>query len=228
MATHMSAEDVHADFLEKFPPGAGALAHELWTNIGSVHLNWKNYRALFGTSAERIGLLNWAAPSFFAHLDGILRHDVFMAIARLTDPPETSRHPNASLRTLLNNLRASLDPAIFAEMDRSLSELKGYCKPIRDVRDRHIAHDDLATALKYHSEPLAGISRAFVEGALLRIREWFGAIETQYRGSPTAHEYVLSTGDGEYLMSIFASAQAHAREHEIQERAKWTGTSSPQ
>ena len=227
MGSQMSAEEVTADFLERFPAGTGALAHELWSNIGQLHLNWNNYRALFGTSPERIEVLNWAAPSFFGLLDGILRHNVFMGIARLTDPPATSGHQNASLRTLLNALRSALTPSMFSDLDRNLADLERYCKPIRDVRDRLIAHDDLATALDYHPDPLAGISRAFVEGSLLRLREWFGTIEALYRGNPTSHEYVISRGDGDYLMSVLQSAQEWARERREQRRRKYRGTPTP-
>ena len=84
MGRSQDADQVENEFLTKFPEGTGRLAYELWTDLAQLHLNWKNYRSLFGTSPERIDLLNWAASTFFGLLDTILLHDIILAIARLT------------------------------------------------------------------------------------------------------------------------------------------------
>ncbi len=38
IGNHMSAEKVRTAFLERFPFGTGALAHELWANLGHLHV----------------------------------------------------------------------------------------------------------------------------------------------------------------------------------------------
>ncbi len=123
MKRYQTSDEVQEETLTVFPEETGELFHELWTNVAHLHLNWKNYRSLFGTSPERIELLNWAASSFFGLLDGILRHDVVLAIARLTDPPQSAGKDNASLARLMSlgsNLKASSVSLFF----RSLSSLK--------------------------------------------------------------------------------------------------------
>src|SRR5438034_11785595 len=94
--TSRSADEVKAEFIQSFPAKTGELACELSWSITHLHLKWKNYRALFGTSPERIDLLNHAAPGFFGQLDPIMRHDVVLAITRLMDPTRKGRHKNAS------------------------------------------------------------------------------------------------------------------------------------
>ena len=83
--TSRSADEVKAEFIQSFPAKTGELACELSWSITHLHLKWKNYRALFGTSPERIDLLNHAAPGFFGQLDPIMRHDVVLAITRLVN-----------------------------------------------------------------------------------------------------------------------------------------------
>jgi hypothetical protein len=101
---YQSADEVKAKFVQSFPPGAGELACELSWSITHLHLKWKHYRSLFGTSLERIDLLERAAPALFRWLETIMRNDVVLAITRITDPPRTGKHQNASLERLIELL----------------------------------------------------------------------------------------------------------------------------
>jgi hypothetical protein len=211
MKRHQTSDEVREEILTSFPGGTGELFHKLWISVSHLHLNWKNYRSLFGTSPERVELLNWAASSFFGLLDGILRHNVVLAIARLTDPPRSAGKDNASLAHLVDMLTPFIDAAFIDELRSELEGLQAYCEPIRQLRNRLLAHDDLATALKYHPDPLPGISRAYIEEALEKIRRLLGDIEEHFRGSRTSHQYIISSNDGESLISALESAREHER-----------------
>jgi len=211
MKRHQTSDEVREEILTAFPEGTGELFHELWTNVAHLHLNWKNYRSLFGTSPERIELLNWAASLFFGLLDGILRHDVVLSIARLTDPPRSAKKDNVSLARLIDTLTPFIDTALVDELRSELNNLQSYCKPLRQLRNRLLAHDDLATALQYHPDPLPGINRAYIEGVLEKIRKLLGDIEEHFRGSRTSHQYVISSNDGESLIFALESAREHEK-----------------
>lgn len=211
MKRHQTADEVKEEILAAFPEGTGELFYELWTNIAHLHLNWKNYRSLFGTSPERIELLNWTASSFFGLLDGILRHDVMLAIARLTDPPQSVGKDNASLACLIDMLTPFIDGALANELQSELKDFQSRCEPVRQIRNRILAHYDLATALKYHPDPLPGISRAYIEEVLEKIRKLLGDIEEHFRGSRTSHQYVISANDGETLIFALESAREHEK-----------------
>lgn len=208
------------EFIASFPSGTGELAHELWRIIANLHLNWKNYRALFGTSPERIEVLNWAASSFFRLLDGILRHNVMLAIARLTDPAKSRGHDNTSIEKLIELLKPSADPEFLKVWNQKLAALKTYREPLRKIRNRLLAHDDLATSLRYHAEPLPGISRAYIEGALEQIRDLFGDIEEKFRGSRTHHEVVISHDDAESLIYVLENARKQEEQRKRDLRQK--------
>ncbi|MEM3432777.1 MAG: hypothetical protein QXU79_00690 [Candidatus Micrarchaeaceae archaeon] len=211
MGAYFSTEETRKRFLSSFPEGMGALAHCLWNEIVHLHLVWKNYRILFGTSPERIDLLNRTAPVFFALLERALRHDVIMRIARLTDPPCSDRagkKANASLQRLIADLDPYLDAEFTAELRLEMQELQERCKPIRNLRNKLLAHPDLAAMLlKYRLEPLPGISRADIEEMLEKIRGLMGKIEKRFLGGVTQYQDTVTIGDAEALVVALERAQ---------------------
>lgn len=180
---HQSADEVKAQFVQSFPAGAGELAYELSNGITHLHLKWKLYRALFGTSPERIDLLNQAAPAFFGHLEPIMRHDIVLAITRLTDSPRMGKHENASLGRLIEQLAPHADATKLDNWQSRLAVLDAAAKPMRAMRNQFLAHEDLATVLNDHYQPSP--SRADTEVLLQSIRDLFGSIEEEFRGSYT-------------------------------------------
>ncbi len=221
MPESLSPDEVRAATVAAYPPGIGELFFELHNVTCGLQLIWQDYRALFGTSQERIELLNHSASSFFGRLDHILRHDIFLRIARLTDPPATGRHANASLAQLAGRLRPHLDTSRTAELSTKLQELEDCCAPMRDLRNRMLAHDDLDTALHFHPDPLPGISRANIESALECIRSLLNYVESLFRTSTTYYKQVIATGTAESLIAALERARKHEQCEELEFRQKY-------
>ncbi len=207
---YRSADEVKAEFVQCFPGGAGELACELSWSITHLHLKWKHYRSLFATSMERIDLLNRAAPALFRWLETIMRNDVVLAITRLTDPPRTGKHANASLERLVELIEPHVvDSVALAGWKSDLAVLKTAVEPLRDLRNRFLAHDNMATALDYHPLPPPGFSRADVEALLERIRGLFESIEEKFCGSHTPHESVDAQGGEQLIASLERAVGGH-------------------
>jgi hypothetical protein len=204
---HLSADEVKAEFLRSFPAGSGELAFELSNDITYLHLKWKLYRQLFGTSQERFDLLFRTAPAFFVHLDRIMRHDVVLAITRLTDPSNTAGHENLSLERLVVLLEPHIDASRLSDWRSALAILNALAKPLRDARNQFLAHRDLTTILSYQDQTLP--SRADMETLLRHIREVFGSIEENFRGSFTSYDLIDADG-GDQLIASLERAQAHS------------------
>jgi len=211
MERYLSADEVKKKILAVLPGKVGELYYELWNNITTLHLNWQNYRILFGTSPERIDLLNWAAGSFFGMLDDILRHEVFMHIARLADPARSMGRDNASLERMVRELSANGEETFITGLGTKIQDLQAYCSPIRQLRNRTLAHGDLATALRYHPDPLPGISRAYIEGALQKIRDIMNDMELKYFNSTVFYEDVIAQDDANALIYTLERAKEHER-----------------
>jgi hypothetical protein len=210
MRRHLTPDEVKTEILSAFPLNCGDLFFEIWTDVNNLDLSWQDYRALYGTSPERIDLLNWAAGTFFGLIENTMWHDVLLRIARLTDPPKKGRYERASLGQIVKRVSPHLDSESIKRLNDQLEALVVYCKPIRDLRDRVIAHDDLPTALHYHPEPLPGLSRADVEGALQRIHSLVNEIENHFNLAPTSFELILSVNDAETLIDLLERARKDA------------------
>ena len=77
-----------AEVEEVMGPDLGPLFYALYNEVAWVHATFHEYRQLYGTSKQRVDLLNETAPFFFLVLEGVLWRDILMHINRLTDPPE--------------------------------------------------------------------------------------------------------------------------------------------
>ena len=208
---NQSAEEVKAEIIRVFPEGTGELFYELWSDVAHLHLDWQNYGSLYGTSPERIDLLNWAAPLFFALLDGILFHDIILAIARITDPATTGKFQNASIENSLKKLETHLDSSLARQFREGFADLSNHCKSVRDYRDKIIAHNDLDIALRYRADPLPGISRANIESTLEKIQKIMGDIEKHFRGTRTSYTHIFTSNDGETLIHVLENAREHKK-----------------
>lgn len=225
MARYANAKELKAEILAAFPPGKGELFYQLYNDVSSLHFHWKNYRSLFGTSPERIDLLNWSAPTFFAFLDDILRDDIILRIARLTDPAQTAGRDNLSLARLIDELSSYVEPDFVEELEFKLEALRTYCEPIRQLGTRTLVHEDLAAALTYHPEPLPGVSGAFIEGAVGQISHLMNDIEGKFRDSPTAYGGIDAAGNAESLIFALERAREYEeyRRRELKHRAGQPG-----
>jgi hypothetical protein len=149
--------------------------YPLWINS-----KWAEYVVLFGTSSERVALLNEASPSFAHLLQDALWENVLLHIARLTDPAMSCGKTNLSLAALA----AAIDrPATRAKAEAKVQVALSSSKFARDWRNRHIAHKDLHLALEKGSTPLAVASRNLVAQALTDLGAMLNVVSQEYVAS---------------------------------------------
>jgi hypothetical protein len=182
----MTAEQVRAAKVAAMGNELGELCYDLYREVAWLHVKWQEYRELFGTSRERIELLNRAAPAFFNFLQAVLFEDVLLHITRLTDPPQSRKDKdNLTLRRLSALLPA---PGLKLRVDQLLDQAKQKSEFARDRRNRWIAHRDLLTVRNQSPQPLAKASREAVEQALGAIRDVMNEVESHYENRRVAYE----------------------------------------
>jgi hypothetical protein len=186
---------------------------DLWEYLESevtwLHGRWKIYRQLYGTSPERIDLLNKTASAFFYIVENTLFDGVVLALSRLTDPATKGSQDNAVLEQLLRQPEIMADAALIARLTDRLQQLRDKCTEFRKIRNKRIGHNDLSIALKATSLP--PVSREMVEGALLLLREFMNDVQQHFTGSVTAYEHFAMMSDGEALIYRLRQAQAYER-----------------
>jgi hypothetical protein len=84
-----TADEAKKANTEKMGDPLGAVYSALWQAVAIAFLNWKDYLELFGTSPERIALLNRGAPAFFRMIQDELWEMSLLHLARLTDPAQS-------------------------------------------------------------------------------------------------------------------------------------------
>lgn len=220
MANNLSPEAVLKSYEAAFPNKSGLLFYYLWNDIVHLHLDWMNYRSLFGTSPERIDLLKQTASSFFARQEIILRHDILTRIIRLADDAKTLRKDNASLRKLLNDIKGFISEELQAELENDYVKFKEDTKKIKILRDKKIAHADYLVVLKY-IEPLPSVSRLEIEEALDDIRTLMNKIEMHFKKATTAFEYPISSNQAESLIWALEKAQKYIQNEREEKQRKY-------
>jgi AbiU2 len=182
-----------------------------------LHAKWKVYRQLFGTSEERINILNNFAPDFFQIVHDSVLYDTLMTLSRLTDPDKTGGKENLSIKGLIKMLYAQAYDDLASQVVPLSDTATKQCDPLRAWRNRLIAHKDLGTAMKFHADPLPDVSRQMVEEALVTLRTLMSHIHLVLKKSETDYADVPLRGDGNQIVYYLKEAAAY-HEHRIHGR----------
>jgi hypothetical protein len=176
----------------------GSIYTRLWNDCAWLFWKWDDFVVLYGTSPERLELLNSAAPAFFYQLQGMMWDSILLHICRLTDPAKQFRKENLTLQRLLD----FIDVAIRADVERLLASAREKCAFARDWRNRRITHTDLGLALKQNAGPLTSGSRKDVRASLDSIAAVLNRVELHYCGAEVGYHHFQSRLSARALVYI--------------------------
>lgn len=202
MGTVRSDRDAKEYYVSGMGEPLGTLFGALWQEVATLHHEWADYVALFGTKPSRIELLNKAAPSFFYALDGVWWEHTILHIARLTDSPKSAGRQNLTIQCLAPLIDDSSVQQRVSHLVASAVETAAFC---RDWRNRRIAHRDLEHALDGSAKPLAEGNRLKVKAALSAIVEVLNAVSLHYTDSTSAFDLPGEPGGAESLLHVIDS-----------------------
>jgi hypothetical protein len=131
----------------------------LCQDLASLNAKWHLYLDLFAEK-EDVAVLNNTAMGAFQIIEESLRSDMAISIGRLCDPPELWGHQNLSLQKLAE--QAKHIQGLVQLLDNFLT----ISKPVRDYRNKRIAHNDLKANLEPHDNPLPNITRKTIDDIL--------------------------------------------------------------
>jgi hypothetical protein len=187
------------------PPGVGPVFRILWQEAQNIHFAWMVFRQLFGTSPDRIELLNRFGGLAFGLYQRVLNRDLILAIFRLLDPATQrgGRDENLSLERLVNEVAAD-SPSCAAKLTPLLAEIRRLMDPHADLRNKVIAHNDLhTTPTRYDGTSTVLLpSRETVEGVLERMRKMMNIVQANYGEGESVYfnASMPELGDGETLV----------------------------
>ncbi|MCI0624487.1 MAG: hypothetical protein L0387_23045 [Acidobacteria bacterium] len=219
MSQEGTSEEVHQQYVDTMGKELGDLYFRLWNECVLLHWKWEEFVTLFGTSPERLALLNKAAGAFFRVVQDTLWEDVLLHISRLTDPPRSAGKDTLSLQ----RLPVLVDDTIKPEVEKQLEACLTACEFARDWRNRRLAHRDLRLALDDPtSVPLAPASRKAVKDALAAIAALLNSVELRYTGLTVMYD-LHPLGNAECLLCVLQDGlQAEADRCERIKSGKFT------
>jgi hypothetical protein len=170
----------------------------LWAECTHLHMTWKEYVVLFGTSEENVDLLNRAAPAFSKMIQDALWENVLMHLCRLIDSRSTLGKENLTIRRLPELISGSLK----IEVEQAISDVLKSCDFAKDWRNRRISHSDLDLSMGASSQPLADASRAKVREALKGLCKVLNLVEGHYTDSTVMYDFIEPRGGSKSLLYV--------------------------
>jgi hypothetical protein len=168
------------------------------------------YRQLFGTSEERVELLNRRAPAYFGIAQATLFDDVLSGIARITDKTVVCGKDNLVLRQLIEELDPVTHATVIAALQAKQSVVGAAVGPITTIRHKRLSHRDMQFALNPTAHPLPPMDRQKVEDALGAIADFMNTFQKLFGEDPYQYaETVTGLGNGDALIRHLQRAEAH-------------------
>jgi hypothetical protein len=197
----------------------------LWTALNdeviNLHAYWIIFEQLFGKSQARHELLYASARHLFLVVEDALGTDVQLTLSKLSDPAATGGRPNATIPRLFDEVMRMDNDSLTQAINVHLTAFNAACYPIRERRNRLIAHSDLSTVLKTDSRPpLPDPTVNEVEAALTALRDFMNAIALAFGEAATAYEHFISRHDGDDLVLLLRMANRYRELQEV-ERIPW-------
>jgi len=199
---------------QAFPKSLRDIFEGLWQEVASLHANWDLYFDLY-CDLENIEILNASVPAVFQLIEENLRASMTVSFGRLTDPSCTGKtRDNLSLARLVESLPDHCDENFCRAAEQRLAAVKDKCTPMTTHRNRRVAHNDLATAINYHENPLPGIGQSRIIEALAMIANLMNMIELHFENGETAYSHGIQRGTGKDLVFLLE----HAMEFDLVKR----------
>jgi hypothetical protein len=127
---------------------------------------------------------------------------IALGLVKLTDPLQVRsnpKHESLGLPRLVEVVEID-EPGLPGNLNlpRLLEDLETKCEPMRDIRNRHLAHDDW----KRRADPLPDVEVRRFNESLKLVRQIVNAVEYHYTNATTSYENQPCMGDGEALIDL--------------------------
>jgi hypothetical protein len=165
----------------------------------TTHHHWQLMLQLYD-GEERVNLLRRFGCILFGRIQKMMLSDVMLGICRLTDPPEVRsnrRKQSLGIPRLIAAVEADCpglpDQLKLPEM---MKELEVLSAPIRDMRNRFLAHRDWAT----RDQPCPVRHKEEIDKCLKLTAAIMRAVYGHYTNAIDSYTMYPSTGDGDDFM----------------------------
>jgi hypothetical protein len=217
MARYRSSKEVRNQHLDMLGPNLGPVYDALYNECLWLHFKWHQFVELYGSTTERIDLLNRAASRFFLHIQDTLWQDTLLHLTRLTDRGDFNGKKNLTVQSLPNLIS---DLKFRDEIQHLVDEAVKATAFARDWRNRRIAHRDLALTLNKGAKPLANASRKHVTEALRAVCRIIERVNEFYLKSYLSLDLVTKTITDDAVSLLYVIRDGLDAEQKLQQRVR--------
>ena len=175
-----------------------------------LRYRWAILGQLFDSGQDNVDLLNKSGSNVFQLFQKLIIDDVMMSLCRLSDPPKSMGHENASLRNLISKLEQELPSTSREKIDAKLTELTEHLGEITILRNKALSHTDMTHAL--NTEMLPRPTYDEIDGAIDSVENILNEITGRVFDYSGAYLPTLPFGhDGNKLLGVLAKAHEYTQ-----------------
>jgi hypothetical protein len=202
------------------PKQCKVVLDELFQRLAWLHHYWHFYLALYGSSAERFDVYNERSPHVFGLFEKALRESILLELAKLLGSHKSSGHQVVSIKRAMVDLPFRETDSRKLELYRKAEALTKKHDAIITMRDRSIAHTDLAVVMEV--EPLDGVSRAMIREAVTDCVTLTNEVLRLYSGSGYGfHDGGGEEHDVQVLLNILKLGNAELDRQHAERQRRW-------
>jgi hypothetical protein len=188
------------------PPTLEDVYNELEKEVITLNIKWNQFRELYATSDEIVGILQDTASGFFSLLQRVLLYDILLSVCRLTDNPKIGPHQTLSLKRLPSAVE-TVDVNLKSQIEIDVENLWNQALYARQYRDWRIAHSDYDVIFNLNpDQKLPGFTREQLEETLKQIRDLMNKVRAQIHGPHMGFEHGQLKGDANALIGFIRYA----------------------
>ena len=140
-----------------------------------------------------VASLNSTAPDFFALLQQLLVHNIFLCIARLTDKPEIGGRENLTLSRLVLELSDQKYSELHIRLDEKCKRIEDMSVPVRLYRHKLLAHADRVECLKANTDLGEKITIKLIRELLEQIGAFLNTFDFEFTNAETDYPDFVRT-----------------------------------
>lgn len=180
----------------------------LQNELADTHWRWTNWKKLFVANDlsdvhedDRCDLMNNVARTFFFTIREVLANDVILRLCHLADPDKTrgrdETRENFSLANAVATMRSRLDTQRQTAADAALADFMKLMPSMKELRNRKLAHRDLADLHRQIHVPIKEIDMA-VDAAIRVVRQ----LDLKDEDREFLYEDMIASGDADSLLAV--------------------------
>jgi hypothetical protein len=213
--THRSPEQTQSEYSRLMGEEFGHVFYLLTCEVHFLYQKIGDFEGLFGRSHEQINILNEIQGSLFGRYQRVLRNDILLHIARLSDPAQTGKYKNLTMHSLGE---LSKQTQLSDSLGIMLQQVDSATEFSRSWRNLAIAHKDYEFALdKPAARSVSESTRLAWKSAANQMAETLNYVVQHYKDAEIAFGWG-NTNDAHYFGNWVAKHSMKDKNHDHHRR----------